>query len=161
MAKAIKHLLSIAFLGFLALSIVKSTDSTAFPVDDFVEYWSASRLLLTHRNPYSSEEMLSIQRTAGWLESEPLMMWNPPWSLTLLIPFGFLKYSLGRLVWLLLNLGLIVVASDCLWRIYGGALRLRLVAWLLGFSFLPSLVALSIGQISPIVLVGITGFFTS
>jgi hypothetical protein len=34
----------------------------------------------------------------------------------------------------------------------------RWVAWLLGFSFIPVLQALDVGQISPLILLGVTGF---
>jgi hypothetical protein len=43
-------------------------------VRDFVEYWSASRLLLSGGNPYSPSELLSIEKSVGWPSAEPLIM---------------------------------------------------------------------------------------
>jgi len=59
------------------------TAPTARPagVRDFVEYWSASRLLLNGGNPYAPDELLQLQRSVGWGSGTALIMWNPPWTL--------------------------------------------------------------------------------
>ena len=88
-------------------------------VRDFVEYWSASRLLLSGGNPYAPNELLELQRLVGRHSHEPLIMWNPPWTLSLLLPFGFLDFSHGQLFWLLVHVLAMMISTQLLWRVYG------------------------------------------
>lgn len=48
---------------------------------DFIEYWASARLLVNGANPYSPEEMLSLQRAITPDRIHPLLTWNPPWTL--------------------------------------------------------------------------------
>ena len=57
-------------LGLLILKAISLTRHLTAPVDDFVEYWSASRLLLAGKNPYSTEELRVLQE----LDPEKLYM---------------------------------------------------------------------------------------
>ena len=127
-------------------------------MDDFVEYWSAGRLNITGGNPYLRDALFTLQQQAGWPEAEALMMWNPPWVLTLATPFALPGYPLGRLLWLFTNIAIVFVSADTLWRDYGGAPRRRWISWGLSFAWLPTLMALAIGQISPFILLGAVGF---
>jgi hypothetical protein len=127
-------------------------------VRDFVEYWSASRLLFDGRNPYSPNELLKLQRSVGWPGSTALIMWNPPWTFPLTLPFGMLSYSLGQMAWLLVQLLLILVCTNLLARLYGNSSATCRIEWGVALSFVPTVFVLIIGQISPMVLAGITGF---
>ena len=60
------------------------------PHGDFDEYWAAGRLNAAGGNPYDPAAMLQEQRQAGWQQSRPVMMYNPPWTLALAMPLGFL-----------------------------------------------------------------------
>jgi hypothetical protein len=133
-------------------------DPQVLGVDDFVEYWSAGRLNFTRGNPYAPDQLLALQKSAGLKDDQAIMMWNPPWALPLVMPFGLLDYPAGRLVWLLFHVVLVVGCADVLWRIYGGPESARLVAWLAALSFCPTLIVLRMGQISPFILLGLTGF---
>lgn len=137
---------------------VNRIQSGGFRVDDFVGYWAAGRALLDHDNPYSLEKILSLQKSAGWTGDVPLPVWTPPWSLFLLVPFGMLSYPTGRFIWLIVNLALVILCADWAWRFYGGTPRYRWISWLVSLTFLPTLTALSIGQIGPIILAGIASF---
>jgi hypothetical protein len=128
---------------------------TWLDVDDFVEYWAAGRLNLTGQNPYGADELLALQRQAGRDKANPLMMWNPPPVLTLVMPFGLLDYQPARLLWLLLSLTLVLVIAHHLWGAYGGPPKLRARALLLPFTFMPTLFVLDIGQIGVWVLLGL------
>jgi hypothetical protein len=130
-------------------------------MNDFIEYWSAARLLLEGKNPYSPELMLSLQSAIGWTDQRPLMMWNPPWSLTFVLPFGFLGFDAGKSLWLLVNLLIVFVCIDLSWRIYNGPKRYFWLPWLVGLSFFPTLFVLRVGQITPFVLLGVVGFIFS
>ena len=101
---------------------------------------------------------MSLQQTVGWLESRPLMMWNPPWALAPILPFGLPGYSAGRVGWLMLHFGLVLFCVDVSWRLYGLPTKRRWVAWVLGFTFIPTLWVLHLGQISPLMLLGVIGF---
>ena len=94
--------------GLVSFSIWKLLSTPALlanmPVDDFVQYWSAGRLQLQGRNPYSPELLLQVQRAAGRTGDRPLMMWNPPWTLFFVMPFAAVSHPVARLLWLLLAL---------------------------------------------------------
>ena len=65
-------------------------DRSIWPPDDYVEYWAAGRLNLQGENPYSPELLLPLERGAGRDTDEAIMMWNPPWTLALAMPFGLM-----------------------------------------------------------------------
>jgi hypothetical protein len=157
-----RHLLvgATAILTLLALvwQLPRLADPDLFPVDDFVEYWSAGRLNVTGGDPYSADQLFPLQQEVGSTADYGIMMWNPPWTLSLVMPFGLLSYPAGRLTWLLLHAVLAVGCADALWRFYGGQVELRWLAWLLALSFTPTLVVLRMGQIAPFMLLGLTGF---
>jgi hypothetical protein len=157
-----RHLLvgATAIVTLLALlwQLPRLMDPELFPVDDFVEYWSAGRLNLTGGDPYSAEQLFPLQQEVGSQTKYGIMMWNPPWTLSLVMPFGLLSYPVGRLAWLLLHAILAVGCADAVWRFYGGKVELRWLAWLLALSFTPTLVVLRMGQIAPFMLLGLTGF---
>ena len=157
-----RALLALAVVALLSKGISLTRNLTP-PVDDFIEYWSASRLLLAGKNPYSTEELSLLQRPFTGSET-PLIMWNPPWALSLLLPFGLLEYSASRWLWLILNLGLLLFSARCLWSRY---VRWEGPPWLatgatlvLAVTFLPGAVVLSLGQIGPVILAGIVGFLS-
>lgn len=132
-----------------------------FPyADDFVEYWAAARLNLSQGNPYSPEQLLPLQKQAGWRAEESIMMWNPPWTLALVMPFGAFNYHFSRILWFLVQISCILFSSDQLWRFYGGPKQFRWLAWLVSFTFIPTIFALQKGQISPLLLFGVVVFLT-
>src|SRR3954454_5750660 len=74
-------------------------DPTIWPPDDFVEYWAAARLTLDGKNPYDPAQLLPLQRAAGRDTDEAIMMWNPPWSFTVVLPLGLLPAREAQLLW--------------------------------------------------------------
>jgi hypothetical protein len=127
-------------------------------VNDFVEYWAAAHLLLTGNNPYSPEQLFAVQQAAGWTEESPLLMWNPPWTLSFILPFGLVRYPTGKLLWLILNFAIVVICAHWTWRLYDGAIQHYWLAWLVSFTFLPTVVVLIMGQITPFILLGVVSF---
>ena len=85
-------------------------------------------------------------------------MWNPPWTLPLVLPFGLLPVRSAHLLWLLLQLAVVGFCADQLWLLYGGDRDRRWIAWLIGLTFLPTLMVLTAGQITPLLLLGVVGF---
>jgi len=127
-------------------------------VRDFVEYWSASRLLLDGGNPYSPHELLNLQQSVGWPEATALMMWNPPWTFPLTLPFAMLSFPAGQFAWLLVHLLIILICTQRLEHLYGSSSGTCRIEWLVALSFVPTVFVIIIGQISPMVLAGLTAF---
>src|SRR5262245_20872546 len=125
----------------------------ALPLFDFVEYWAAGHLNAAGANPYDPDLVHELERQTG--RTEPgVLMWNPPWTLTLVMPFGVLPVRLAHVLWLLMQFAALGLAADLLWRLYGGDAGRRWLAWLVAFTFLPSLFALTAGQVAPLILLG-------
>lgn len=145
-----------ALLIWLGTELV--TNPKWFLGDDFVEYWAAGRLNLSGGNPYDPTQLHPLELQTGSIEGEAVMMWNPPWLLTLVMPFGSLEYGLSRTLWLLLNVLLISISLNHLWILYGGVYELRWLAIVIGFTFVPILDGLKKGQTSALLLFGVVGF---
>ena len=154
------RLMKIVFLAVALVLLLESFNSAGrAPLhNDFVEYWAAARVLLAGGNPYSPAAILTAEMPAGFAGKRPLLMWNPPWTLPVILPFGALSYGRASACWLLLNLVIVFACADCLWQEYGGDTRRRWLAWLLAASFFPLLTALGLGQIGPLILLGLTLF---
>jgi Glycosyltransferase family 87 len=127
-------------------------------VRDFVEYWAASRLLLTGNNPYGPQELFELQRSVGWSESIPLLMWNPPWTLSFTLLFGLASFDVAQFSWLLFNISIVVFCAKQLWFLYGGLPTAHRKAWLVVLTFAPAYLVLILGQITPLILLGLVGF---
>ncbi len=147
---------AVAFIGWKVRVLL--ADPSFFPPDDFVEYYAAGQLNARGENPYDGSLLLPIERAAGRDTDEPIMMWNPPWTLALVMPVGLLEARTAQLLWLAISLALVIWCVDRLWLEYGGPVERRWIAWLLGLVFPPTLFVLNAGQIGPFLLLGITGF---
>ena len=156
--KTIRCLLLTVLSLFLLWKSSEVFNTNAIPIDDFVAYWAASRLQLQRLNPYSASEILAVERAVGMRGDEPLIMLNPPWTLAFLLPFGFLDYPAGRLAWLLLALSSVFLSAHWLWLVYQGPHHSLRLALALAFCFVPLLVCLILGQITPLILLGVSGF---
>ncbi len=152
-------LLVLCFWLGLNGQVAQATElSTSRDPGDFIEYWASAHLLLNRVNPYSPEEMLSLQRTIVPDRIDPLLTWNPPWTLFFTAPFGFMSFPIAHLLWLILNTTVLIICSPLLWKIYGGNPSQARVAWLICFATIPTYMVLSLNQITPLVLLGIVGF---
>ena len=138
------------------------SDNSILPPDDFLQYWAAGRLNATGGNPYDADALLELQRGAGRPADRPaVMMWNPPWVLTLATPFGLLPARTAQLLWLLAQLAIIVFVADRFWSRYNGDSRLRPFVWGLSFALYPVMFLTFAGQSSGWLLLGLLGLLTS
>lgn len=164
-----KRLYRIALLIILAISLAVLwqankqvlSNPTYIPVDDFSHYWAAGRLALRGENPYDPEKIQGLRNMITGtitIYAEIPITWTPPWSLLLLMPYGTVPYPLARLLWLLTSIGIIMFSTDALWQIFSKGRKYLWVAWLMAFLFGPTISVLQKGQITPWILVGITGF---
>lgn len=97
------------FTGLVVFQLLSSTigiletfnDRGSYASGDFIEYWSAFRIAIDsspEANPYNGEQILAVQQSLR-AQSEPLMMWNPPWLLVLFSPILCLPWKLSVLAW--------------------------------------------------------------
>ena len=124
---------------------------------DFGSCWSAARLLCRGENPYDHDGLVENERAAGWNLTEPVVPWNPPWALAIVIPFSVLSFRYAKWAWFIINSLLILILSDYWWKAYGGAPEYRMASWLAALWFFPCIVAVYFGQMSLLVLSGVTG----
>jgi hypothetical protein len=149
--------LGVAVVAF-AFQAERFADPHLLGYGDFINYWAPGRLNAHGLNPYSPDNLLPLQREIGLPGDEPKPMFYPPWVFPLLMPFGLLPFGLSRLLWLILNLGVVIFCADWIWRYFDGPLQYRWLAWLLSLVFVPTIMVLKIGQIGPLILLGVVGF---
>ena len=140
----------------LALLLMPRAESTA-PANDFAFYWTAAKLVLDGKNPYSPRETSDLQNRLSFPGKGRLVMLNPPWALPLVAPFGLVSFATGKSAWLLIGLALIFIAVHWLWDLYGGVEN-RWIGWLVAATFLPVAIVLAIGQMGPLILFGLAGY---
>jgi len=122
---------------------------------DYIQYWAAGRLLVSHANPYSLEAILRIEQTAGLEGQDPKASVSPPVALALLAPLGFVSAKTGLILWSLAQLGCLACSIWVLWIVLG---KPDSRYHLLGFAFAPALASLQAGQLGIFMLCGIVLF---
>ena len=161
----IPRILLLPALGVLLVATIPApTDRVGdpprsfFEPRDFVEYWSAARVLADGGDPYDAAQLLPIQRvvTGDPDLKEVVSLWTPPWTLPVYGAFGFEPFAVARYVWLALQLLLIAVSVELLWRTYGGTPSL--LPHLLAVGFAPVFWTLFFGQNTGLLLLGVSGY---
>jgi hypothetical protein len=138
------------------------TDATFLPPDDFLQYWAAGQLNATGGNPYDATALLDLQRAAGRPADRPaVLMWNPPWVLTLAMPFGLLPARTAQLLWLVIQFAILIGTADRLWSCFGGDRRMRPVVCGLSLALYPVMFLTFAGQSSGWLLLGLVGLLSS
>jgi hypothetical protein len=158
-----RHLLTTLGVVLVAVLLIGQVrqllaDPTVWPPDDFVEYWAAARLALDGQNTYDGDLLLPLEQAAGRDTDLPIMMWNPPWAIPVILPLGLFPAREAQLLWLLVNLAAVMFCGDRLWLIFGGDRKRRWIGWGVALGFLPTLFALHSGQIGPLLLLGVVLF---
>jgi len=125
---------------------------------DFMAWWTAGTLHAAGANPYDQAAVRAIQTSEVSGVGEAVMMWNPPWALAVVTPFGLLPVPAAATLWLLFLLALVLFASDLLWRTYGGPRGKRWLAWLLALTLAPTIYLIAYGQLTAVPLFGVAGF---
>jgi hypothetical protein len=127
-------------------------------VEDFGAYWSAASLNAKGANPYAVEELRPLQQAIDPNRSYILYMFNPPWTLGLLFPWSLFDFTWARLLWLAVQVAVLGACAGRLWQLYGGPPRTRVLAFVLCFTFFPTLQLLALGQVTVLTLAGAVGF---
>jgi hypothetical protein len=149
--------LLLALAGLAAVVTRSGYSPKKLPLNDFVEYWAAGRLVVTGENPYDPDRVQELEHEAGRTE-DGILMWNPPWVLPMVAPLGVLDVHFAFLLWRLFHLAVLALCAHLIWKLHDGNPSMRIVALLVTFTFLPTWFALLIGQISPLLLLGAVGF---
>ncbi len=160
---AILVTLVVASIALLVVVYSQQTSKQArIGTTDFIQYWAAAKLLIEGKNPYDSIAMVEVEQTIDSVRTEPILMWNPPWTLVLALPFALLPFGIASWFWLVVNVALALTCGMLLWHMYlrGRNLRIWLGA-LCTACFMPVLQAIQMGQISLWLLVGVTGFLVA
>jgi hypothetical protein len=153
-------LLAVAVIILLQLAPILSNPEF-LPADDYVQFWSAGRLNIQGENPFSQIKIQQILIELGGQVLAPKtisIMLNPPWAITLFMPYGLLHYPISRLAWLISSTILILISSLMFWKIYSGKPKQRWLLFISVFIFAPTISVLEKGQTTPILLIGLTGF---
>jgi hypothetical protein len=141
-------------VGISILSLVIAGSENAGN-KDFISYWAAGQLLIRHSNPYDAAAVYELEKSAGFRESRPLLMRNPPFALMLALPLGLVPAKLGVVLWSILLVAAIMASVRLLWSIHGRPPdRLHLF----GYIFAPTVACLPLGQTSVFALLGLVLF---
>jgi hypothetical protein len=82
-------------------------------------------------------------------------MLNPPWTLPLVYPLGFLGLQVASILWSVLQLACLAGSVHMLWIMHGRPNNRR---HYLGYSFAPALICLIMGQVTILALLGLVLF---
>lgn len=126
---------------------------------DFRGYWSASYLLSQSQNFSDTDLLFDIERSkAGWDGDFVIKTWNPPWLLSLLLPYTFFSFDRAAWLWFITNITLVFTAGIVAWLAMAQTENGRKWAWLGALSsviFAPALTALYMGQVNTLVFFGL------
>lgn len=114
---------------------------------DFIQYWSAHRLLVEGRNPYDPDSLHAVEVSQGLTDPTPILMWNPPWLIPLLAPVLSLPFATSSALWLAMSLLLMLAAGLLIVRTYAPDVRPRPIIFAAMFLFQPHLSTLRFGQL--------------
>ncbi len=128
-------------------------------VPDFGVYWGAAAANAGGENPYTQESAERVQ-TAINPKYPPVRANSGPWTLALLTPLTPWPYEPARLAWFLLEAAILIGCGGMLWQLYGGDPTQADTGWLLAISGYAGLQAITLGQLSPVVLLACVGFVT-
>lgn len=154
-----------AITAVLLTLVWGSSRITAEPLarGDFFAYWSAAYLLSAGQNFHDEAALLAVEQAyTGWDAPFVVRVWNPPWLLALLLPLSFLPFSQAAWFWLLFNILLFFTGSVLLWLTLAETAVMRRFSWiaaLITFFFSPTLLALIMLQVSPLVFFGLAAFY--
>lgn len=160
---------TITILFFLLVTIgnvllLADHGGTSVPLGswDFIEYWTANRIALSSGNPYDAASMLNEQHSLGQSDLYPTMMWNPPWTLSLLRPLLQFQFNSSVTLWLLANITMMLAT---IWfsisansRTKATAYQYALVA-AAALPFFPAIHTIILGQISIFIAFSASGFY--
>jgi hypothetical protein len=128
---------------------------------DFIEYWSAYQLYTGREDPYDPSRVFAVEQAAGMKGDVALMMWNPPWLLTLFSPILGLDFDSAARSFLGLNIGLLLLALVLTLDALQVPLRKWGLCMCVGCCSVPVFLALQLGQMGLVLAFGVAGVLWS
>ncbi|MGC8640310.1 MAG: glycosyltransferase family 87 protein [Isosphaeraceae bacterium] len=130
---------------------------------DFIEYWSAYRVLRSGGNPYDGLVLHRIERTAGKTAGGTLLMWNPPWTVLLLSPVLEFAFPVAALLWIGCNLALLAAIALLLRDASGPVGEANRIgpAIVAALLFYPVMETIALGQVSIVLAFAVALFLRS
>lgn len=121
---------------------------------DAIEYWSAFHIWDSGLNPYNDLLIQEYQSKVN-INNETLMMWNPPWLLSLFSPVlsipSFLDFAR---IWFISSLCAYIFGAYYLIHSIIPEYKSDFSLWILLLCFAPLLTTLSVGQIGTWLFLG-------
>ena len=124
---------------------------------DYIQFWSASNILLDGGDPYDPQLQTAYNAAAGWDKNQQglgryafLPYYYPPWLALALSPLVPLGYAGAKLVWLALLIECVIATAYLLRNSVPGMNPLATMIVCLGFGVW--WVTLPIGQTAPLVV---------
>ena len=74
------------------------------------------------------------------------------------MPLSLLNFPISRLLWLGLSIVVILISTNWTWALFREATPKPWLARTLAFTFFPTIFTLGMGQIGPLLLLGVAGF---
>lgn len=128
------------------------------PQVDFLGYWAAGQLFWEGKNPYNAEALLAVERSIGWTESEAMIAWAPPWIHVILFPLERASFQASRIIWFLVNLLALILVALTMGKEESVANAKPLTPLLAVLLYIPCLLSLLLGSVSPLVIAGLLAF---
>lgn len=131
---------------------------------DFRAYWSAAYLLGQSQNFADTALLGEVQRSlTGWTGEFVMSTWNPPWLLVLMLPYTAVSFARATWLWLISNIFFVFGSTVLLWQtpLPQQGNKNKYLVLLMPFAsllFLPTLVALWMGQVNTLVFAGLAAF---
>lgn len=125
---------------------------------DLLQYWGTSKLVALGANPYDPSILGEIERnepTTGRTLSYTIIMWNPPLILPLISWLSEIDFVTARYIWIGLSLASILFSTGAIGYLNKLTPNFRIIVPLI--LFFPIYTLLYWGQISWILLLGLTG----
>lgn len=158
--RGLEHaLILICMLGFVAtfMGIVSLLmNGNHAPGRDIIAFWTAGKQIAAHANPYDADQVLRIERAAGFsATAQALIMRNPPTALPLVLPLSPFGLEGASRLWSVLLIAAFALSVHLVWAAYG---RPANKIHLAGYTFAPALTCIMGGQTGVFALLGLALF---
>ena len=86
--KLIRLLVGAALTVAVAYVLAAQMDKVRANVSqrDSIQYWAAGKLFIHRQNPYDVKSTIELEWNEGYLQTRPVLVRTPPWSLFLFLP---------------------------------------------------------------------------
>jgi len=158
--KLVRLLVGAALTAAVAYILATHMDKVRANVGqrDSIQYWAAGKLLIHRHNPYDVKSTIELEWNEGYLQTRPVLVRTPPWSLFLFLPLGLANAFWGWLLWMAASVAALIAAMRMSCKMFGKGDELRSVFLVVGYLFAPVLACLEAAQIGLVLLIGIVLF---